>query len=143
MTEQISLPVLTEPGKEIKIAFSGKLQYKHVTAEPYILIGFDGHSKCPVVRICKSIEAGEVIKLLESFMNLYGVPKKKNGGGSAFIPKIYREFCKNKNIEIEKSPPRLHTGTVAVERSIQALKNLIIANLEDKIGFTESVNRAL
>ena len=51
-------------------------------------------------------------------------------------------ICKNKNIEIEYSPPRLHTGTGAVERAIQTLKNLIIANLEDKIDLTASVNRA-
>ena len=30
-----------------------------------------------------------------------------------------------------------------VERAIQTLKNLIIANLEDKVGFTENKNRAL
>ena len=35
----------------------------------------------------------------------------------------------------------LHTGTGAVERAIQRLKNLINTHLEDKIGFTESVNR--
>ena len=32
-------------------------------------------------------------------------------------------FCKNKNIEIEFSPPKLHAGTVSVERAIQTLKN--------------------
>ena len=37
----------------------------------------------------------------------------------------------------------MHTGNGAVERAIQTLKNLIIANLEDGIGITESVNRAL
>ena len=41
MTEKISLPVLTEPAQEIKITFSGKLHNKHVTGEPYILIGVD------------------------------------------------------------------------------------------------------
>ena len=37
----------------------------------------------------------------------------------------------------------MHTGNGAVERAIQTLKSLIIANLEDGIGITESVNRAL
>ena len=37
----------------------------------------------------------------------------------------------------------MHTGYGAVERAIQTLKNLIVANLEDGIGITESVNRAL
>ena len=37
----------------------------------------------------------------------------------------------------------MHTGTGAVERAIQTLKNSIIANLEDNICLTECVNRAL
>ena len=37
----------------------------------------------------------------------------------------------------------MHTGNGAVERAIQTLKNLIIANLEDGMGITESVNKAL
>ena len=44
---------------------------------------------------------------------------------------------------MEYSPPRLHTGMVVVERAIQILKNLISANLENRIGFTESMNRIL
>ena len=46
-------------------------------------------------------------------------------------------------MEIEYSTPRIHTGTGAVERAIQTLKNLIITNLEENIGLTECVNRAL
>ena len=37
----------------------------------------------------------------------------------------------------------MHTGTGAVERAIQTLKNLIIANWEDNICLTECVKRAL
>ena len=37
----------------------------------------------------------------------------------------------------------MHTGTGAVERAIQTLKNLIIANLEDNTCLTECVIRAL
>ena len=37
----------------------------------------------------------------------------------------------------------MHTGTGVVQRAIQILKNLIIANLEDNICLTECVNRAL
>ena len=52
-------------------------------------------------------------------------------------------FCINRSIEIEYSPPRLRTGTGAVERAIQTLQNLITPNVEDKIGLTESIKRAL
>ena len=37
----------------------------------------------------------------------------------------------------------MHTGTETVERAIQTLKNLFIANLEDNMCLTECVNRAL
>ena len=40
-TAKIKLPALTEPRQEIQIDSSGKLQNKHVTGEPYILIGID------------------------------------------------------------------------------------------------------
>ena len=46
-------------------------------------------------------------------------------------------------MEIEYCTPRMHTGNGAVHKVIQTLKNLQIANLEDGIGLTESVNRAL
>ena len=85
-----------------------------------------------------------MINFLTSNFNLYGIPEKiKSDKGGAFISKEYREFCKNRNIEIEYCTPRMHTGNGAVERAIQTLKNLIIANLEDGIGITESVKRAL
>ena len=60
-----------------------------------------------------------------------------------FVSKEKKEFCKTKNIGIEYSPTRMHTGTGAVERAIQTLKNLIIANLEVNMCLTECVNRAL
>ena len=37
----------------------------------------------------------------------------------------------------------MHTGNGTVERAIQTMKNLIIANMEDGNNLTESVNRAL
>ena len=51
-------------------------------------------------------------------------------------------FCKSGEMEKQYSSSRLHTGTGAVEREIQTLKILIIANLEDKIVSTENINRA-
>ena len=53
------------------------------------------------------------------------------------------EFANTKNIEIEYSTPRIHTGTGAVERAIQTLKTLIIENLEDNMCLTECVISAL
>ena len=44
---------------------------------------------------------------------------------------------------IEYNLPRLHTSTETAESAIQRLGKLIIANLEDKIGLTESINLRL
>ena len=61
----------------------------------------------------------------------------------AFVSMKYKKFCKTKNLEIENSTPRLHTGTGTVERAIQTLKNQKFANMEDNLCLTECVNRAL
>ena len=37
----------------------------------------------------------------------------------------------------------MHTGNGTVERAIQTMKNLVLANMEDGNNLTESVNRAL
>ena len=67
----------------------------------------------------------------------------KSDKGGAFISKDYIEFCNSKNIEIEYCTPGIHTGTGAVERAIQTMKELIVANLEDNLCLTKCVNRAL
>ena len=55
-TEEIKLPLWTEPGKEVKNDFSGKLLKKQTTGEPNILIGIDRFSEWPAVWVCKSTE---------------------------------------------------------------------------------------
>ena len=138
------LKTLTEPGQEIQIDFSGKLNSKKLNGDHQILIAIDRFSKWPKAKICKSSETKEVINFLKQNFNLYGLPEKiKTDKGGAFVSKEYKEFCKSKNIEIEYSTPRLRTGTGAVERAIQTLKNPIIANLEDETCLTECVIKAL
>ena len=52
-------------------------------------------------------------------------------------------FCNEHKIIREYGTPNLHTGTGLVERTIQSLKNLIKANLEDTQNLHESLNKAL
>ena len=144
--ENGKLKILAELGQEVQIDFTGKLNNKKLNEESQLLIAIDRFSKWPTVKICKTTETKEVINFLTQNFNLYGIPEKisfSNCYGGAFISKEYIEFCKSKNIEIEYCTPRLHTGTGAVERAIQTIKNLILANLEDNLCLTECVNRAL
>ena len=69
---------MTETKQELQYNFSGQLYNKHVTGELFLLIGIDRYSKWPIVRICKSTETKDFINVLENFINLYGVPEKKN-----------------------------------------------------------------
>ena len=49
--------------------------------------------KWPIVKICKTSETKEVIQVLSSIVNLYGIPEKiRSDNGGAFISKEYREF---------------------------------------------------
>ena len=138
------LEKLTEPVQELQIDFTGKLHNKNIHGDVQILIAVDRFSRWPTVKICKTSETKEVIQFLSNNFNLYGIPEKiKSDKGGAFISKEYREFYKSRNIEIEYCTPRIHTGNGTVERAIQTLKNLVIANMEDGENLTESVNRAL
>ena len=81
---------------------------------------------------------------MNEYINVYGVPKqRKSDKGSAFISKEYIEFCKTQNINRKYGTADLHTGNGLVERTIQSLKNLVQANLEDDQNLRGSVNRAL
>ena len=136
--ESEKLKTLTEPGQEIQIYFTGKLHNKKLNGENQLLIAVDRFTKWPTVKICKTSELKEVNNFLKQNFNLYGLPEKiKSDKGGAFISKDFIEFCKSKNIEIEYCTPRIHTGTGAVERAIQTIKNLILANLEDNLCLTE------
>ena len=135
---------LTEPELKLQFDFTGKLHNKNIHGDVQILIAVDRFSRWPTVKICKTSDTKEVIQFLLTKFYLYGIPEKmKSDKGGAFISKEYREFCKSRNIEIEYCAPRIHTRNGTVERAIQALKNLVIANMEDGENLTESVNRAL
>ena len=63
--------------------------------------------------------------------------------GGAFTSKEYKEFCKSQNIDHVYGTANLHTGTGMVEGTIQSLKILILANLEDDQTLRKSLKRAL
>ena len=92
----------------------------------------------------KNTNHDTVIAFLREYINVYGVPEKiKSDKGGAFISKEYKNFCNEYNIIRKYGTPNLHTGTGLVERTIQSLKNLIKANLEDTQNLRESLNEAL
>ena len=143
-TEKTKIEPPKKPGEEIQIDFTGNLHNKKLTSHPFILVAVDKNSRWPVAKICKNTNHETVISFLNEYINVYGVPKRiKSDRGGAFISKEYKEFCRSQNIDRNYGTANLHTGTGLVERTIQSLKNLILANLEDDQNLRESVNRAL
>ena len=72
------------------------------------------------------------------------MPKQiKSDKGGASVSNEYKKICKTQNINYIYGTANLHTGTGLVERTIQSLKNLILAKLEDEQDLRESINRAL
>ena len=138
------LKTLTEPGQKLQIDFTRKSQNQKLNEENQILTAVDRFSKCPTVKISNTFERKEVINFLTHNLNLYEIPKiTKSDTGGAFVSKEDIEFCNWKIIGIEYCTPIIHTCTEAVTRAIQNIKNLIVANSEDNICLTESVNREL
>ena len=131
-------------GEGFQIDFTGNLHNKKLQSSPYIVIVIDRNSRWPVAKVCKNTSHEPVITFLNEYINLYGIPKRiKSDKGGAFISNEYKELCQSHNINCEYGTPNLHNGTGLVERNIQSMKNLILANLENEINPRESVNRAL
>ena len=140
------LEKLSKPGQELQIDFTGKLHNKNLNGEPQTLVAIDRFSKWPTVKCCKTSDTKEVISFLSNQFNLYGVPEKiksDKGGAFIFISTEYKAFGKSRNIEKQTCPQRMHTGNGTVERAIQIMKNLILANMQDGNNLTENVNKAL
>ena len=132
------------PGEEIQLDFTGNLHNRKLSSTTYILIAVDKNSRWTVTKICKNTNHETVIAFLKEYINVYGVPKQiKTDKGCAFISKEYKHFCKTQKINYIYGTANLHTGTGLVEGTIQLLKLLILANLEDGVNLRESINRAL
>ena len=96
------LKTITEPGQEIQIDFSGKLNNKKLNGEHQILIAVIRFSKWPTARFCKSSETKEVINFLKQNFNLYELPEKINtdkGGGERLYRKNIKNFATEKTFK--------------------------------------------
>ena len=104
---------MAKPGQEIQTGFSGKIHNKHVTGEPYILMGSERSYKGPIGWVSKSTKGKEVIKLLASFIKLNGVAVKKTSDRGTAFTKTIEKFVKTKTWnQVEKH--RGYTPTILV-----------------------------
>ena len=124
--------------------FTGNLNSKLFEHSPFIFVDVDSNSEWPVAKICKNSNHETVITFLQEHTNVYGVPKSiKTDRVSAFISKEFNKYFNENNITRKYGTANLHTGTGLAERTIQSLKNLLKANLEDGINLRDSLDKAL
>ena len=97
-----------------------------------------------MAKICQSQNTETVIKFLDEYFCINGVPKTiRSDNGTAFTSENSKKFCGKHGIEHITGLPNLHTATRLVERTIQTLKNYINANKQDGKSLTESLQLAL
>ena len=91
-TEKNTLEELKGPGEEIQLDFSGILpEYGNI----YLLVSVDRFSKWQMAKICHDTGADNVLKFLEHYIDINGVPKTiRTDNGSAFISTAFDTFCK-------------------------------------------------
>ena len=132
------------PGEEIQMDFTGNLNSKHFEHSPFILIAVDSNSRWPVAKICKNTNHESVITYLKEYTDIFGVPKSfKTDNGSAFISKEFTKYCNENNITRKYGTVNLNTATGLAERTIQSLKNLLKANLEDGTNLRNILDKTL
>ena len=100
----------------------------------------DRFSKWSAASFCKSTESQTVVKLLEQYIILNGIPKTiRTDKATTFTSRSFREFCKEHQIKLIYGTPYIHTPTGLVERGVITLKEFLLTNL--KAG--ESSGKAL
>ena len=138
----IELP--QNPGEQIQMDSTGNLNSKQYECTPFILVAADSNSRWPVAKVCENTNHKTVTTFLQEYFYIYGVPKSiKTDRGSAFISTKISKFCNGNNIFRKYGTANLHTGKGLAERTIQYLKHLLKANLEDGISLRDSLDKAL
>ena len=70
MQETSFKPKLSKPVQKLQIEFTGKLPFEYIHGEIQTLIAVDKFSQLPIVKICKTSEAKEVINFFSRNFNL-------------------------------------------------------------------------
>ena len=134
---------MTEPNQELQLDFAGPINSKS-KGTLYILVAIDRFSRWPTAKICSRTDTKTVLKFLEGYCADNGTPKSiRTDNATCFISEEFKLFCKREGIQRIRSTPHLHTGTGLVERTIRTIKDLIRANTQDGLSFSDSLMLAI
>ena len=87
------------------------------------LVAIDRFSKFPSVLITETTGAKKVVKFLDSYIGIRGLPQSNRiDHGSRFKNDLVKHYCARRGIVHIFSPVGDHRGSGLVERSIQTIK---------------------
>ena len=83
----------------------------------------DYHSKFPIIKKTKDLSADSLILTCKFIFSEYGIPKRiMSGAGGNFISEMFKNFCRNLNIEQAVSSSYYHQSNGQVEACIKFVK---------------------
>ena len=128
-TEKNNLPRLDNPNEEVQLDFIGPITVDN--RRFHILLSMDRFSKWPAASFCTSTDGETAIKFLEQYILLNGVPITiRTDKATAFMGRLFRNFCKEHYIKLIYGTPYIHTPTGLVERGVRKLKENLLTNIK-------------
>ena len=104
----------------------------------------DRYSKWPAAAFCKTPDGETAVKFLKQYINLNGIPKLiRTDKGTAFTGRTFRNYCKEKYINLIYGTPYIHTPTGLVERGVRTLKESLLTNIKAGENFSNALDLAL
>ena len=133
----------SEPNEEIKIDFGG-----HITNEKgqdiLFLACIDRFSKYPTVEVFDKANGPNVIKFLDEYTQIHGVPRNiRLDQARCLIGYKVKNFCKQHNINIITAPVSGHRAIGLVERLIQTIKRRLSYMKLDNTNNTFTIKEAI
>ena len=129
--------------EEIQIDFGGPITNEKDQDIPFLAC-IDQFSKYPTVEVFDKAIGPNVIKFLDEYNQLHGVPRNIKLDQARFsIGYKVNNFCKQNNINIVTAPANDHRAIGLVERLIQTIKRRLSCIKLDKRNNTFTIKEAI
>ena len=137
------LPQCTEPNEEIQIDFGGPITNEK-DQDVYFFACIDRFSKYPTVEVFDKANGPNVLKLLDDYIQIHGVPRNiRLDQARCLIGYKVKNFCKQHNINILTAPANDHRAIGLVKRLIQTIKRRLSCMKLDNRNKTFTIKEAI
>ena len=133
----------SEPNEEIQIDFGGAITNEKGQVT-HFLACIDRFSKYPTVGVFEKANKPNVIKFLDEYIHIHGVPRNiRLDQARCLIGYNVKNFCKQHNINIFTAPANDHRANGLVERLMQTIKRRLSCMKLDSRNNTFTIKEAI